>query len=324
MPLHLTGAVIGIDTTNATTAFTYTGNITIPYIRLVKLGLNTLVLSGRNGYNGGTIITAGILEADVPVLVAGLYSTSGPTGVTVAAGAMLAVNVGGDNEWNAGQDDIGYLLIARAFTRVPRWASTPPTPPAPFSATISSSISGGQGLTKLGPNTLILTGTNTYSGTTSVSAGTLEAQYTYALSATGPVTVAQGAVLAVMVGDSGSGYWNSGSNDDIATLLGRAKLTFNAGSALGIDTTHASPSFTYSGNISGIQGLTKLGPNTLILTGVNTYSGLTTISGGTLQMGSPTGLGSLDARVDQQQRGPGPRQLLGDDRLADRQRHVTR
>ena len=68
-----TGAVIGIDTTNATTAFTYTGNITNT-ITLDKLGLNTLVLSGRNGYNGGTIITAGILEATYPYSLPG-YST---------------------------------------------------------------------------------------------------------------------------------------------------------------------------------------------------------------------------------------------------------
>ena len=291
-----TGAVIGIDTTNATTAFTYTGNITNT-ITLDKLGLNTLVLSGRNGYNGGTIITAGILEATYPYSLPG-YLNSGPTGVNVAAGAMLAVNVGGDNEWNAGQDDIGYLLSAGTFHSGSTLGIDTTDASSPnFSATISSSISGGQGLTKLGPNTLILTGTNTYSGTTSVSAGTLEAQYTYALSGTGPVTVAQGAVLAVMVGDSGSGYWNSGSNDDIATLLARAKLTFNAGSALGIDTTHASPSFTYSGNISGSEGLTKLGPNTLILNGVNTYSGLTTISGGTLQIGDGSN-GSIGGSSD--------------------------
>ena len=191
---------------------------------------------------------------------------------------MLAVNAGGSNEWNSYYDDIGSLLSNVAFSASSSLGID--TTDATTAFTSSDNISGLQGLTKLGPNTLVLTGTNTYSGGTTVSAGTLEAKYTFALSPYGAVTVAQGAVLAVRVGGN---EWNSSGNDDIAALLGRA--TFSASSALGIDTTDATTPFTYAGNISGIQGLTKLGPNTLILTGSNTYTGSTTISAGTLQMG---------------------------------------
>ena len=98
--------------------------------------------------------------------------------------------------------------------------------------------------------------------------------------------------MAVRVG--GAGEWNSAGNDDITNLLGRATLTFNAGSALGIDTTDATTAFTYSGNISGSEGLTKLGSHTLILNGANAYTGLTTVSGGTLQIGDGTN-GSIAA-----------------------------
>ena len=42
------------------------------------------------------------------------------------------------------------------------------------SATISGEISGGFSVTKTGTGTLILTGANTYTGSTTVSAGTLQ------------------------------------------------------------------------------------------------------------------------------------------------------
>ena len=102
--------MIGIDTTNATTAFTYSGNINTT-ITLEKLGPNTLVLSGNNSYNE-TIISAGTLEAKYP------YSLPNNTisgAVIIDQGAMLAIRVGGGSEWNSGQDDIGYLLSAMTF-----------------------------------------------------------------------------------------------------------------------------------------------------------------------------------------------------------------
>src|SRR5208283_3724397 len=51
---------------------------------------------------------------------------------------------------------------------------------------------------------------------------------------------------------------------------------------LGIDTTNGD--FTYGGSIAQPTGLTKLGANTLKLTGANSYSGSTTINGGMLAM----------------------------------------
>jgi autotransporter-associated beta strand protein len=58
----------------------------------------------------------------------------------------------------------------------------------------------------------------------------------------------------------------------------------------GILAFNRSDSVTFAGAISGTGSLVKLGSGALILTGANTYAGGTTISAGTLQAGSATGL----------------------------------
>ena len=105
----------------------------------------------------------------------------------------------------------------------------------------SGAIQDGTGQTSLtlnGPGMQVLSGVNTYSGQTTVSAGTLEAKTTAALSNynnSGYISVASGAMLAVNAG--GAGEWNSGVSDDIAALA--ASASFATGATLGIDTTDA-------------------------------------------------------------------------------------
>ena len=70
-------------------------------------------------------------------------------------------------------------------------------------------------------------------------------------------------------------------------------MTFNGGAALGIDTASATAPFSYASVISGGQGLAKLGAGTLTLTGANSYTGVTTVVAGTLQIGNGGMAGSL-------------------------------
>ncbi|MDL2275382.1 autotransporter-associated beta strand repeat-containing protein, partial [Desulfosarcina sp. OttesenSCG-928-G10] len=107
----------------------------------------------------------------------------------------------------------------------------------------------GQGLTKAGNGTLILTATNTYTGGTTVNAGTLQignGADTGSIANTGGVTVASGAALA-----------------------------FNRSDAI-----------TYGGVISGGGSLIQQGTGVLTLSGANTYTGDTTVSAGTLKLES--------------------------------------
>ena len=154
------------------------------------------------------------------------------------------------------------------------------TPDSNSSATVSGDISGLGGLEKLGyDGTLSICGTNTYSGGTTIKAGIVLADSTGALpgyDTTYEVVVYDGGTIAVNAG--GAGEW---IEDDIEDLLDNVDLY--SGSVLGIDTSNASTSFSYTNSISVAEiGLTKFGSNTLILTGSNSYDGVTTVFGGTL------------------------------------------
>ncbi|MFM8497300.1 MAG: beta strand repeat-containing protein [Planctomycetia bacterium] len=111
---------------------------------------------------------------------------------------------------------------------------------------ISGVISGAAGIEKVGAGRLVLSGTNTYAGATVISSGTLQ------------------------VGDGGA----AGTLGGGAVSNGGA-LVFNRSDAL-----------TVSSVISGTGSLTQAGPGATVLTGGNTYTGATTISSGTLQVGN--------------------------------------
>ncbi|MBJ3182252.1 autotransporter-associated beta strand repeat-containing protein, partial [Salmonella enterica subsp. enterica serovar Stanley] len=165
----------------------------------------------------------------------------------------------------------------------------------------SASDWDGQSLTKTGAGTLILNAENTYTGTTTISGGTLIATNVEALG-TGDVT--NDAVLELNTGGdfdnaiSGSGQVVK-SGDEMLTLSGAnsytggtlisgGTLVANDVNALGTGdvTDNAVLELNTGGDfdnaISGSGQVVKSGDETLTLSGTNTYTGGTTISGGTL------------------------------------------
>lgn len=117
----------------------------------------------------------------------------------------------------------------------------------------SGTITGTTSLTKETAGTLILTGANTFTGASTIHAGTLEI---------------------------GSGS-TSGSLGGVA-ITNNGSLVFNR-----------SDGITWAGSLSGSGSLMKSGTNTLTLTGEHTHSGTTTISGGVLEIGNGGTSGSL-------------------------------
>jgi fibronectin-binding autotransporter adhesin len=201
---------------------------------LTKLGAGTLTLSGMNGYAGATTINAGTLA------LSGNGSVAASSSVNLAA-AGTTFDISGANGNRTIQDLTG---VAGTFIVLGGNSLTVGTA---NSTSFAGNISGGGGLTKTGSGTLILSGTNNYTGGTVVSAGTLQ----------GNATSLQG---------------------DIAN---NAAVVFDQAT-----------NGTYAGVMSGTGSLTKTGGGTLILSGINTYGGGTTVNGGALSISQDANLGA--------------------------------
>ncbi|MFN4942591.1 MAG: beta strand repeat-containing protein [Akkermansiaceae bacterium] len=177
------------------------------------------------------------------------------------------------------------------------------------SFTVSGGISGAGNLSKSGTSKLVLSGTNSFAGTITISGGILQLtnqvslyNNTSASWTASNISVASGATLALNVG--GAGQFTTGN---VTTLLsnlsganGSSTTGFAAGSAIAFDTTGGT--FTVSDNVinstgtgGGAFGVTKWGTNLLTLTGANTYTGTTSILQGSLTLAPTVGGMSLGA-----------------------------
>ena len=166
--------------------------------------------------------------------------------------------------------------------------------------TASSAISGVGPLRQIGTGTTALSGSNTYTGTTSIGAGTLLFQNKNALYGgdsslwtAANIIVSNNATAAFGVGGV-SGFTTS----NVTTLLGNLTAVNNAGlragSSIGFDTT--ADDFILTNNVAnstgaggGSLGLTKLGLGTLTLSASNNFSGPISVKAGTLALASVTG-----------------------------------
>jgi autotransporter-associated beta strand protein len=240
-----------------------------------------LVLAGGNGYTGGTVIHAGTVQVGDGVrtgtLGAGavvndgqlVFNQGGPSTIANAIGGAGQVHHSGSGTLTfTGQNtytgatviDSGTLQVGDgsaadtgtlgtgevrndgtlAFHRAGEYV-------------VANTIIGAGGLQQLGAGTTVLTGTNTYGGTTVVSAGTLQ--------------VGNGA-------DTGTLGTGAVTND--------GTLVFNRANA-----------YVVANGISGHGDLTHRGTGRLVLTGNNNYGGTTTVSGGgTLAIAGAPSLGS--------------------------------
>ena len=162
-----------------------------------------------------------------------------------------------------------------------------------FATTISAPIVNGAtagGLTitdssAAGGGSVTLSGANTYTGPTTVNAGTLQAGVASVANVSGAfgnnsaMTLANvaGATLALNNFNTQIGSLTGGGTTGGNVTLGTATLTIG-----GDNTSPAAFSGVISGGTGG--GVTKIGSGTLTLGGANTYTGATSVTAGTLSL----------------------------------------
>lgn len=264
---------------------------------LTKTGAGTLVMSGANTYTGRTVINQGTLRISQS-------SGLGATPATVT-GDSVTLN-GGTLEFNSTSST--SLNANRGFSIGGAGGTILVSNSGGFTINgIVADVSGQAGmLTKTGSGTLTLTpgSANTYSGGTLVASGTLRYGRTGSLG-TG----------AVQLGSAGGGNatlentlggWNTSNDITVAAGSGgtltlaysstaafsgvfSGDITLNDNLTLHSDAIEGF-AMRITGGISGASDLTKTGTGMVRIETDNTgYSGTTTISGGTLQLGSFAG-----------------------------------
>lgn len=229
-------------------------------------GSAVLTISGANTYTGSTNLLAGTLRAGN----ANVIANSSP--VTMANDAVLDLN--DYNQLIGTLSGSGEIHLGNAVLSVNQGALD----------TYSGTISGTGGILKEGNSTLVLSGNNTYTGTTQIDSGKLQMGVANAI--VGPVELANvnGAVFDLNNFDQNIANLTGGGNLGGNVILGNATLT--------IEPSVAS---TYEGIISGTGGVTLDGKSILSLSAANTYTGQTTINAGTLKMANHNVLPSNSA-----------------------------
>jgi fibronectin-binding autotransporter adhesin len=152
---------------------------------------------------------------------------------------------------------------------------------------INAPIAGGGVLFLMGTGSVTLGSlSNTYSGLTRVTNGTLTDGAPGTFSPNSVVTIASPGILSVAFNETIAGLSDdfSGGNGTV-TVANNQTLTI------------AGPSITtFSGAITGLGGLQLNGPGMLTVSGANTYGGPTTLNGGTLADSAPNSF-SLNSTV---------------------------
>jgi fibronectin-binding autotransporter adhesin len=281
----------GTVNTNGNSA-TLSGVISGP-ASLTKTGAGGLTLAGANTYTGGTTIAGGMLGVSADSSLGAPVSSLTLAGGTLRYGAgfsssrPLTLNVGGGTIDTNGHN-----------------------------ATLSGASGGPGGLAKTGAGTLTLLGGNSYSGGTTVSGGTLAGNaaslqghilnnatlvfdqttagtFNGAISGAGAV-VKQGAGALTLLGTNS---YTGGTTVSAGTLIGNS--TSLQGNILNNATLmfDQAASGAYAGVIGGPGAVVKQGGGALTLTGINTYTGGTTVDAGALLVNGAIGSASIAPRA---------------------------
>lgn len=220
--ITLAGTAPGFQINNGTTQI---DSIIAGTSGLTKTGAGNLTLTAANTFTGATAISAGTLQI-------GNASTTGSLASTSAIVNNSAIVFNRTNTVTQGTD-------------------------------FASVISGTGTLRQNGSGILILTGSNTFTGTTTISTGTLQ------------------------IGNGGT----TGVISPSSIITNNASLVFNRSNGV-------VQGSGFADSISGTGSLTNAGTGTLTLNVENTYSGITTVNAGSIKVLHANALGATTAGTE--------------------------
>lgn len=249
---------------------------------------DSIHLRGTNTYTGNTTVNSGFLCIDKEASLGATPGTFNAASLTLSGGGFLsnyltgsAISLGVNRGITLASGNTGGFDVAGG------------------SLTINGIITGSGGFIKQGSSTLILTGQNTYSGATNVTAGELRSEMgtrasgTYTPFGTSTITVGSGRTIRFRAGSTTNTYTIANAinlsggtlayEDGNHILTGNIALT-GANTVTGV---WGNKTLTLNGVVSGSGSLNHTqgtDASTLTLAGNNTYSGATTISGGTISI----------------------------------------
>lgn len=274
------GSIVGDVAVGGTLAFNRSDAANSPYVfagvisddagtpgQVQQIGSGTVVLTGANTYSGGTTISNGTLRV-----------TNSAPGTSSSVGIGTVTLDGGTFQAGANNLEFSNTFAVNAVGGVIDTNGNTLT----ISGTIQDGNGGGGFLVKSGAGKLILTGANSYTATTYVTAGTLGINNGNAIGS-GDLWLAQGTAFQL------DGTFTLNNNILIA---GDPVFDVTAGNT----TTIAGTINDGPGPPPGV--VEKTGAGTLILAGANGYSGGTVISAGVLQVMDSTSVGTGAVTLD--------------------------
>ncbi|EIW2581018.1 fibronectin-binding autotransporter adhesin ShdA [Salmonella enterica] len=291
--------------------------------QIVKSGSDELIVTGDNTYSGGTTISGGTLTADhADSLGTGAVANSGVLQVgegelentLSGSGSLVKTGTGeltlsGDNTYSGGTTITGGTLTADHADSLGSGDIDNSGVLKVGEGDLENTLSGSGSLVKTGTGELTLSGGNDYSGGTTIIGGTLTADHADSL---GTGAVANSGVLQVGEGELENTLSGSGS----LVKTGTGELTLSGDNSYSGGTTIIGGTLTadhadllgtgavansgvlqvgegeLENTLSGSGSLVKTGTGELTLSGDNSYSGGTTIIGGTLTADHADSLGT--------------------------------
>jgi autotransporter-associated beta strand protein len=277
---------------------------------------NTNNFAAGTAFNSIDFTSAGYTLGGASVLLENAVDASHATGANTI---NVALTLGGPDSIVAGGSstsltDGGAIALGASNLTVSGGAG---------SVVFTKAISGTGGLTDNSSGTVTLQATNSYSGGTTVGAGTLVLDDTTGVAISGPLSTSGLVQLAlsnqiatgatVTVSTSGTLDLNGHTNTVAGLILINGSVTTEAGTlttksvtdtgtssfagnwalpSAGTVTANSSSTLTVSAVISGSASLTMNGSGTVVFhaAAANTYTGGTTVQSGTLQLNDTGGL----------------------------------